>query len=219
MNKKILLSLASLVVVAGIAVGGTLAFMTNKTQVMTNSFKAAPGLTGELREPKWDGYNFGEKNGNNDPDGTSVKTGLTDDAKAALGYTKAQTATPGLNIPKNPTLKNTSSVPVYMAIRVDYSDKEIFDKAATLLGLNKTDWTEHTIDDNANAIIYVYNTTVAADSPTNPLFDGIQINAELTTDQLTEYLTGLNIKVTGGAVQSTDIKSDVAANQLVDLLK
>lgn len=215
MNKKILLSLASLVVVAGIAVGGTLAFMTNKTQVMTNSFKAAPGLTGELREPTWDGYNFGETNNNSQPDG---KTAKGDSTSSDLGINKAKTTTPGLDIPKNPTLKNTSSVPVYMAIRVDYTDKAKFDASAKLNGLDTGNWVPK--DASGNYVIYVYNTTVAAGTATSPLFTGIHIEETLTTDQLTAFLgNGFDMKVTGAAVQSTDIDSGKAGNELVDLLK
>jgi predicted ribosomally synthesized peptide with SipW-like signal peptide len=217
MKKKIVLGLTAMVIVAAMAIGGTLAFMTQKTATMTNTFTAAKGLSGEMREPAWDGYEFGQTNGNEQPDGSVAKTGIEGDALAKLGITKANAMTPGLDIPKNPMLKNTSAVPVYMAIKVTYGTKEKFDKIAQLDIIN-AGWVE-----SSTSGIYLYADKdgmlkkVDKDTETTALFNKITINSDVTTDLLTN--NAFTITVTGGAVQTTDINNATATNQLINLLK
>jgi len=224
MKKKLIIGVTSLVLVAAMAIGGTLAFMTQKTATMTNTFTAAAGLSGEIREPLWDGYQFGEtKTGNSQPDGAAAKTGITGDELAALGITKANTMTPGLDIPKDPTLKNTSAVPVYMAIKVTYETKAKFDAIASFALDNK--WIKATAAEYtaADSEIYFYKGTAAdlaevlAGETTSALFDKVTIKTTATTETLTS--NQFHITVIGGAVQTSNIEASVAKTELVNLLK
>lgn len=223
MKKKLIIGVTSLVLVAAMAIGGTLAFMTQKTATMTNTFTAAPGLSGEIREPLWDGYQFGEtKTDNSQPDGTAAKTGITGDDLAALGITKANTMTPGLDIPKNPTLKNTSAVPVYMAIKVTYNDMTKFDAIASFTP--NAGWVESSTgsgiyyyvgtDNNGNANTVLQK--VAKDDGTTSLFNTVDIKTDATSTSLES--NQFQITVVGGAVQTTDIDDNTAKAQLVTLL-
>lgn len=227
MKKKLIIGLASLVLVAAMAIGGTLAFMTQKTATMTNTFTAAKGLSGEMREPLWDGYQFGElKADKSQPDGIAAKTGITGDALAALGITKANTMTPGLDIPKNPTLKNTSDVPVFMAIKVTYDTMAKFDTIASFALDSK--WVKATAAEytaaDGNSEIYFYKGTaadlegvLAGATTSSALFDKVTIKTTATTDSLTS--NAFKITVIGGAVQTSDIATSVAKTELVNLLK
>jgi hypothetical protein len=229
MKKKIVLGLTAMVLVAAMAIGGTLAFMTAKTADVTNHFHAAAGLTGEIREPAWDGFTFTDQQST----GLIAKSGLTPTVIAGLGLTKAAAFTPGLVIPKDPTLKNTTTAtPEYMAIKVTYKN------AATKAQFNQTNslasftlnagWVVYD-DTDATSTTYVYGaynaadvsaanpkgitlTTVAGNTPTaTALFSNITINPNKTADiQNLDF----NLVITGSAVQTSDITQKAAYEAL-----
>lgn len=211
MKKKLIIGLTSLVLVAAMAIGGTLAFMTQKTATMTNTFVAAAGLSGEIREPKWDGFTFDDQG----HDGTVAK-----DATATLGLNQAKAMTPGQKINKDPTLKNTSAVPVYMAIKVTYDTKTKFDAIASPLTLN-AGWVESTagsgiyyyVGDNTNGNL---KAIPAGNTTATSLFNTVDIKTDATTETLTT--NQFKITVIGGAVQTTDIDDTTAKTQLATLL-
>lgn len=144
MQKKWVIGITAVTLAAATAIGSTLAYFTATTQKMTNSFTVATGndkgITGQLREKTWDGYDFydfvGSKVGQN-PDGSALKDGLTEanPAKPTYGVDMAKIILPGDVIPKDPTLMNTTNcddkgspianmadVPVYMALKVTYNN-------------------------------------------------------------------------------------------------
>lgn len=145
MQKKWVIGITAVTLAAATAIGSTLAYFTATTKQMTNSFtvKAPNGISGQLRESKWDGFDFGQYVNGNDPDGKQHNTNNPVVPPENQGLTKAETVMPGIQIDKNPTLMNTTnwdftnttsgnpkgalksntqSVPVYMAIKVTYNN-------------------------------------------------------------------------------------------------
>lgn len=145
MQKKWVIGITAVTLAAATAIGSTLAYFTATTQKMTNSFAVATGddkgITGQLREPAWDGYVFNDyvnkgTSSQKDPDGADVlKTRAGD---TSLGINQAKIILPGDTIQKDPTLMNTTNwnftkdggpglydktvdVPVYMAMEVTYT--------------------------------------------------------------------------------------------------
>lgn len=226
MTKKLVLSLSSLVVAAAVAVGGTMAYLNAKTQTMTNTFKTSvTSLSGELREPNWDGYTFEDPG---QPDGKTVKTGV--DA-SSLGWTKAQNVAPGSEIPKNPQLRNTSADDVYMAIKVTYSNKDKFKNIAAIDD-NSSNWVKATdadyqaakvtADPNSDIYFYVNNTADLVKVPnsgvTQPVFTKVTINSDITDASVISN-NMFDITVIGGAVQTGgDITTAIAKTELLKLL-
>lgn len=240
MHKRIVLALSAVTVVAAMAIGGTLAFMTNQTDTKTNTFVAAKGLSGELREPTWDGYQFGDLVDGKEPDGTQAKSNSAD-----LGINKSAKVSPNLLIPKDPQLKNTSSdMPVYMAVKVTYGFKK-----GTAFSANKTKfdtYAEIQNDSGANSPnsgwikassnadgseIYVYvgsnsdNSLKQVDSQgvTNALFKDVYIKSTATNDDFEALAgeTGLGnptIQIVGGEVQAENITNAQATTELTNLL-
>lgn len=144
MQKKWVIGITAVTLAAATAIGSTLAYFTTKTDPMTNNFTVATGddkgITGQLREKNWDGYDFGSvvtdptTHVTRDPNGTDVVAGKENDS--SLGINQAKIILPGDTIQKNPTLKNTTNwdfvnnqviagkvdVPVYMAMKVTYNN-------------------------------------------------------------------------------------------------
>lgn len=228
MTKKLVLSLSSLVVAAAVAVGGTMAYLNAKTQTMTNTFKTSvTSLSGELREPNWDGYTFEDPG---QPDGKTVKTGV--DA-SSLGWTKAQNVAPGSVIPKNPQLRNTSADDVYMAIKVTYSDRQKFNTIASI-DENSRNWVKATDADyqaakvtaDLNSDIYFYKGSgsdlakvVKINGTTESIFNNVTIKSDITDASVISN-NMFDITVIGGAVQTSgDITTATAKTELLTLLK
>lgn len=114
--------MTSLLVVAVIAVGLTLALLSTSTGTKTNAFSSNKNIDIQLREDQWDGYTF------NDGEGDST-TGQTvnpayEGNKEDLGLVQAQSYLPGQVIPKNPTVKNNNNdgkgVETNVALKVTY---------------------------------------------------------------------------------------------------
>ena len=92
-SKKITLTAAAMVLSAGLAAGGTLAYLNSGTETKTNTFTSGKNITRTLTETDW-----------------------TEDS--------GKNYIPGDVIRKNPVMTNESDQPVYMAIKVDYSDEQ-----------------------------------------------------------------------------------------------
>lgn len=110
MNKKTIITLCSVVLVLAVTVGATLAYLSAKTNPKENVFTIGEGITGNLVEPKWDGINF-------ELDSNKVEVSETEE----LGKTLATNFVPGREIPKDPTVENTSDIEVWVAVTLDYS--------------------------------------------------------------------------------------------------
>ncbi|HEX3037776.1 MAG TPA: SipW-dependent-type signal peptide-containing protein [Oscillospiraceae bacterium] len=213
MKKKFVLGLTSLVVASAVAIGGTLAYMTAHTVEKDNSFQAVGKLTGQIQEITWDGIDFG---------GIQV-TPATD---PTLGQNIAKAMTPGMNIPKDPKLKNTSDSTVYMAMKVTYDADaaKAFNKdgkqTVTLAEFTKdVGWTKVdsvTAQDGVVTEYYVFGTAtdltkVNAGTATSNLFSSVAINKDATSDQIGGK--SFDLKIRGSAVQS-DLDCPTAISQM-----
>ena len=183
--KKILAGL-SLLLIVGLAVGGTLALFNAKTDQLENTFTVGEGIKLELKEPTWNGETFTDE----------VAPDIDNEL---LGKTIATQFAPGENIPKNPMLKNTSKeVTVYAAMTIDYGSgiKSYADleKFATI-NFNTTDW-----EFNDNKTVAYYRNKLAVNGKTNPLFTQVSISELANSNNMVDF----NINVKGYAVQAVD---------------
>lgn len=170
-SKKILVTLLSAGLLVAVTIGGTLAYMQAQTEKKTNVFTVGEGLSGELKEPEWDGIEFGQTN---PPAGA--------DKDATLGKNLAVKFVPGRVIPKDPQVKNTSEgTTAWVAVTIAYENaansKAAIEKFATI-DWNTTDWAF-----NEDHTVAYYKTAVASEEKTAPLFTKVTIKEEANTKQ------------------------------------
>lgn len=168
--------IVALALVALLAVGGTLAYLTAVTNTADNTFTMGKGITGTTDEPKWE----------------------------ATGKKDAEKFTPGKVIAKDPQITNTSDAeagPAYVAATLTYQvkDDEGNWNNTTYANLDKFINIKHgnsladgfNIDADTgwimakdNTIAY-YNATLAPNSKTSAIFDAVEIDKfALTPDQV-----------------------------------
>lgn len=130
---KKLKSLLALVLVVVVSVLGTLAYLQNKTDPVQNTFTGSDDIDLKVIEPNWEenpGWEDQDDDGDIDND-DKVDDEFVDkvdpDDKYNTNTTKegenlAKSYTPGLVIPKDPQLENTTGKDYseWVAIRVDY---------------------------------------------------------------------------------------------------
>ena len=199
MNKKKILVLAvSVCLVAILAIGGTLAYFTDDDKV-ENTFTMG-GVEIDLFET--------------DEDGEKEQSGLT--------YAGV---VPGFDYDKDPTVENIGSLDAWVRVNVTLNNYSIF--AAAAEAHNVTDlatifadfadskWTlakAPVVDSTADTVTYsyYYNTVLAPDTSTGPLFTSVTIPAAFTSEDL-ENLTGFKITVTADAIQRDPFTTPAAA--------
>lgn len=192
MNKrKILLLAAAVCMIAILAVGGTLAYFTDTTDVKKNTFTVG-NVDIELTEPEWD------KQGSED----------------------APEVYPGEALAKDPTVTNTGANPCFVRVKVEGLDclKEVgasdiivrTDYTDNKLGDN---WVLHTDG------LYYYTKVLAKGEVTDALFDQIVIPTDLTNgDGKTEFdidVTAYAVQAQGAKSSWADVQkmevADIAA--------
>lgn len=192
MNKrKILLLAAAVCMIAILAVGGTLAYFTDTTDVKKNTFTVG-NVDIELTEPEWD------KQGSED----------------------APEVYPGEALAKDPTVTNTGANPCFVRVKVEGLDclKEVgasdiivrTDYTDNKLGDN---WVQHTDG------LYYYTKVLAKGEVTDALFDQIVIPTDLTNgDGKTEFdidVTAYAVQAQGAKSSWADVQkmevADIAA--------
>ena len=196
MKKKIALMVTSLVLVVAMAVGGTLAWLTDTTDQKVNTFTVGK-VDIELAEPKWD-ETYGE-------DGAKVY--------------------PNADIVKDPTvtvIKGSEESYVRMLVTISNSDvmDTIFDPGALLTDIftgYDASWVyfNNVEDEVAKTRTYEfrYKDTVSAETDNvvlPSLFTGINIPQNLTEDQLAQMET-FTITVVAHAIQAADVGADADA--------
>lgn len=261
MQKKWVIGITAVTLAAATAIGSTLAYFTATTQKMTNNFTvAAPnGITGQLREPQWDGFDFNQyvvdKASSRDPIGTDVLTGHEKDT--AIGINQAKDVLPGDMVLKDPTLMNTTNwtfdqgkstgqladgkvdVPVYMAMKVTYSDKfdatnVIFkykDNTGVLQDGMNPGWVPYKAIDSKTEIYVWYGSkdgktpdsapaAISSGAKTAALFDSVEINPLIDTDKTTNTTTlqDFNIVLKGSAIQAKNVPANEISSRLAGLL-
>lgn len=147
-NKKLKVSIISLALVAVVGIGGTLAYLSTKTNEKTNTFTMGTGISGELVEPKWD----------------------------EVGAKDAQNFVPGRVIDKDPQVKNESpegTVDAYVAVKLTYG-KDVA-SAAEIEKFADIDWNTKDWTFNEDHTIAYYNYLSKAQTTTTTLFNTVTI--------------------------------------------
>ncbi len=206
-KKKLVTTIASLALVGAISIGATLAYLHTNSQEMTNTFTPKDGgknISIELREPGWDGYNFGELNNGKQPDGKTANPNYSGE-KEELGVNEAKAFAIGDVIAKNPQVKNTSGQDVWVAVVVNKADLPEF---ATIDWENGTAW--EIGEKSGDTVIAYYKTVLSAGSVVSaPVFNSVTIgDVELTGN---ETIPTFDIDVTAYAVQAENIDDLTAA--------
>lgn len=212
-RKKIIILAVSTLTAATIAVGGTLAYFTSKTQTAKNTFTVGNvSITMDEAAVTQNGIDWIANE--NAP---RVKEGNT--------YTSVM---PASKLAKDPTIKVTdSSEDCYVGMKVvvtnydKFTDtaKAAFDKMFTPAADNN----ECVLNNGwklvkSNAGTYILGYTIKVDDDNNDAipaaFDGIEIPATFATEDI-ESLASFNIEVTGEAIQAAGFdNSDLAFDEL-----
>jgi predicted ribosomally synthesized peptide with SipW-like signal peptide len=158
-KRKILLVAAALCMIAILAVGGTLAYFTDTTEVKNNVFTVG-NVQIELKEPNW----------------------------VAQGEKDAPEVYPGEALAKDPTVTNTGANPCFVRVRVSgldclgtAPDMLIHVRNNYVVDALGADWVKHTDG------YYYYTKVLAKDGVTSPVFDSIVIPTALTNGDGTEF--------------------------------
>lgn len=211
--KKKITALALVVAILAIAIiGGTLAYFTD-TKTATNTF-----TVGNVK------IKLDEK----DPNGTAEKprteTGATYDS-----------VTPGVAYAKDPTVTNTGNNDAWIRVNVTLSNAAAFKAAAAAHGVtdlatvfdghDETKWTlagiKDTSDDttkNTLTYSYYYNSVLAKDASTGPLFTTVTVPASFTTAEM-KAIGNFTITVTADAIQEEGFTEAAAAFAAFDAAK
>lgn len=206
MRKK-LISLLVIGMLMLVAAGTSLAYMNDKTNVLINTFAAAPLLDAELREPAWDGIEFGETNALHpeSPD---------------LGIQKAKAYTPNMILPKDPAIRNNNEsdgMSEWVGIRISYVDDN---------GVNARDYIKNDAvpydeknwlklpSEEKDVEYYIYRHRLAPQVTTSSLFEYVQIKAVLEEEQTRAF----HIEAAGFALQGT-MEFEEAKEELLKMMK
>ncbi len=221
-KKKVLLSVLATAMIVTVSIGATMALLRDTTETVTNTFTSDKSISISLREPLWDGYDFSTPDADY-PRGTEA---TSDDA--TLGFNMAQHYMYGDAIPKDPTVKNTTTdEDVYVAVTVDCSvsgNAITVDDFTTKIGTIKTNTNWIKIGDVGTKSIYMYGTSedaataVAAGGTTQtPVFSQVELNGTELRDAV--VLPNFEIKINAYAIQEKGVDVDEAKAELLNFIK
>jgi predicted ribosomally synthesized peptide with SipW-like signal peptide len=215
MKRRLFVSALALALVAVLSAGATLAYFSAKSEVKTNTFTFGD-VKIALAETDWDGHDYDGNplNGGADSDDDSTKG-------TVLGKELAKSIMSGVKIPKNPTVKNTSttnSAWIFMLVTFnkttalgDAAEKKdggsVWGTKDSIIDINsETAWKVigETTDDNTTKILLGYNTVVPAGDDTSPAFTRIYFYEEMESEDF-ENLEGFQIEIAAYAVQANNI--------------
>lgn len=212
MKKRISTSIMVGLMAIVVTVGGTLAYLSTKTEAKTNAFTflGSNDISATLTEPKWE-------------------------AGIAASPDYGKKLTPGSVVDKNPIITNTCALDEYVAARVTFQTGDgttMTDEEYTkLMGMieidwNLTDW--ELIGTEGPVNIYDYKTLLtgaeaAPYSETNSLFETVTIKNDLTNEDmnwLKETIHGYKIYIEGAAIQGSEFADlDAAKTELNGLFQ
>lgn len=183
--KKIVTAGLALVMVAGISVAGTLAYLTSSDSVQNTFTVGKVAIT--LDEA---------------PVGTDGKEVAGDRVKA-----NTYKLMPGHDYDKDPTVHvDASSEAAYLFVKVENGIADIEDESNTIAAqMTANGWTAVTGADN----VYAYNEVVNGGADV-PVFETFKISGDVDGDVLETYKTA-NITVTAYAIQADGFSSADAA--------
>lgn len=192
--KKMAKGITVIALLAIIAVGATLAYLSTTTDKLENKFTSTSNIKGELTETNWD-------------------------ENAAAKYTPGQVLAknPVVDLTK-------SNEPAYVAMALDFKglnttmSQTEFSKYCTINDLNTTDW--ELIAKSANGSeLYAYKSIVDAGASTNAIFQKITVNAGLKTYTATQLATTKtytyeDLNSNGKFDADTETKTEVDSNTI-----
>lgn len=215
-KKSVLVAGLSIMIIASMAIAGTLAYFTN-TQHADNTFTVG-NVAITLNEA------------------TVTKTGDTwtaDDNAARVTENTYSRVYPGAILPKDPTVTvNTGSSDAYVRVKVTISHAaawktacakyNITDLTTIFAGHVEADWSRAAITEDAQAdtITYVYNYVggadagrLAADGTTGALFTSVTIPARFTSTELAAIGAdaGFTMNIVADAIQAEGFENVTAA--------
>lgn len=194
MKKKIVAMVTSLVLVAALAVGGTLAWLTDTTETVTNTFTVnSTGVAASLTEA------LVEK----DTDGMYTAT----NERTTTGNVYDDVY-PGAILPKDPTVsvdEGSEACYVYLAVYNDLEDAVIKNSEDTV-GVNDG-WTVVNGVTNDKVTLYAFTGAVTETSDIPALFNKVVIDSDI--EDVTA-LASAKIVVKGYAHQSTGVEVSTA---------
>ncbi|MEG0578083.1 MAG: hypothetical protein RR500_09540 [Bacilli bacterium] len=215
MKKIIRKLLVMYALVAIVGIGASFAYLKDQTEPLVNSFTSNRSIRIELKEPSWDGYQFGEEI--TGTPGSMVKPGYEDDI--TLGINRAKVYLPGDSINKNPTIKNVSKTDnAYVAFKLIFTNNEgltitraQFESSYGKLNIGSE--FEEVISDNGS--LFIYNKVLNTEQSTT-LFTKVDINKDIAL--VNGKLPSFIVEATGYAVQDS-IGFESAKAELITLAK
>lgn len=192
MKKNILTTLVACILVAALAVGGTLAYMTATDSKVTNTFQFANNMTVTLTENK--------------PAETGNET-ITAQSNGK-GYAYANVA-PGQTLNKKPEVTVTTSVDAYVFVRISGFDGTLIKGGDITTGWTKLN-REGVTDTDKNGVYYKAVNGNASAQNLGAIFEQVTIgNNQLDTTGATPNIPNVVIEV--AAIQQLGFDGDVAA--------
>ena len=223
-KNKIVMSVISGLLVAAVAVGGTLAYLSDTSNQVTNTFNVGSGY-------EWDEDHehqglWLDETANPAPGVNPTKISSTNRTETGVDYTEMY---PGTVVAKDPTFHLTEgSTDSYVFARVTGADAMIaagyvisdidlgdFDVEPTS-SVNEMAWEKVADDDDANDAgfdgIYRYYTTVAGGengADLAALFNSVKLSKDVDSDEFAKILPS-TIDIAGVAVQTANLTADEA---------
>ena len=189
--------------------GLTLAFLTTTSNTKQNTFTLSPNISIRLAEPAFDGLDY-------------LGGIVTDATNLSLGVHKAESFVPGRVIPKDPSVKNTSSQnSVWVAVKLLYivGDPDPVTPADTWASLSEFaninfDTASWEMKTGSEYTVFYFKTSVLPSGVTSNLFNNVTIKTDAAYVDLHRFV--INIKAY--AVQAEDLTYTDAQTQLDSLI-
>ena len=186
-----------------------MAFLTSTSNTKQNTFTLGPNISIRLAEPGFDGVDYSGGI-------------ITDPTTLSLGIHQAENFVPGRVIPKDPSVKNTSSQnSVWIAVKLHYTvgDPDPATPADTWASLSEfaninfdtADWEMKTGSDYT---VFYYKTSVLPSGVTANLFNNVTIKTDAAYVALHPFV--INIKAY--AVQAEELNYTQAHTELDSLI-
>lgn len=155
--KKIMAVLLAVVLLIGIGVGGTLAWLTAQSGTVTNTFTVGD-IDIELKEHKLN------------ENGTDLLAGTSNEVTAESSYK----IVPGDHQPKDPFVRFTKdSEPCWLFVKVDEENNTVGQKKYVTYSVDTSEWTELT---GATGVYYKRLETLTDSGTIYPILTGNQVS-------------------------------------------
>lgn len=201
-KKNVLMMAMSLVLVAVIAVGGTLAYLTSESETLTNVFTVGKGY-GD------DGFYLDETKKVGDTNPTEMGVGDANRLEAP-GTNEYEPMSIGDAIYKDPTFHLVDGPDSYIFAKVDGVD-ELVRAGFAVTGWNSNEWVPISGQNQAEGGYdgyYRYYKVVSEAENMNPLFTEVSLPTALGS---VPDITGINeITIEGVAVQAANLTPETA---------